>query len=153
MLDAVAERNLVLTGLTPQAADDLSLPLFADVPSLDARGRLPFDSTIWLEQRPDRPENGFPTCPDCGGSGDLGEQGPAQVLVDRQARHDDGSVEDALQPGEVVGMPREGGIRDDELLLLVAAGDRGVQHRADDVDALVDHRGTGGFGKEPAQGG
>ena len=50
-------------------------------------------------------------------------------------------------------MPREGGIRDDELLLLVAAGDRGVQRRADDVDALVDHRGTGGFGKEPAQGG
>ena len=30
---------------------------------------------------------------------------------------------------------------------------RQVQRRADDVDALVDHRGTGGFGKEPAQGG
>jgi proteasome lid subunit RPN8/RPN11 len=73
VLDAVAERNLVLTGLTPQAADHLSLSLFAEVPSLDARGRLPFDSTIWLEQRPDRPEHGFPTCPDCGGTGELGD--------------------------------------------------------------------------------
>ena len=33
--------------------------------------RLCFDETIWLPQKPDNPDNGFPTCPDCGGTGDL----------------------------------------------------------------------------------
>jgi hypothetical protein len=32
---------------------------------------LPFGTTVWLEQKPDCPENGFDTCPDCGGTGDL----------------------------------------------------------------------------------
>ncbi|MCS7222649.1 MAG: hypothetical protein RML36_07875 [Anaerolineae bacterium] len=33
--------------------------------------RIFFDEAIWLPQKPDCPENGFPTCPDCGGTGDL----------------------------------------------------------------------------------
>jgi len=27
--------------------------------------------TIWLPQKPDCPENGYPTCPDCNGIDDL----------------------------------------------------------------------------------
>jgi len=72
-LEAVAHRNLALVSLDPDIGESLGLGLFDDLSSLDPKGRLPVDSTLWLEQLPDHPDNGYPQCPECGGSGDLRE--------------------------------------------------------------------------------
>ena len=70
-LQAVANRNLALVSLDPDIGESLGLGLFTDLAGLDPRGRLPVDSTVWLEQLPDHPDNGYVQCPECGGSGDL----------------------------------------------------------------------------------
>ena len=35
--------------------------------------RILFDDVVWLPQKPDNPKNGFPACPECGGTGDLSQ--------------------------------------------------------------------------------
>lgn len=71
LLAAVGERNLAVASLDPDAGARLGLRVFDEVAAGDRAGRLPVDTTAWLRQLPDCPENGFPHCPDCGGTGDL----------------------------------------------------------------------------------
>lgn len=70
-VEAVAERNLVLVNLHPEAGARLGVPLL-DAGRAVASGRLAVDTATWLHQLPDHPARGFPACPDCGGTGDLG---------------------------------------------------------------------------------
>jgi hypothetical protein len=67
MLDRIGNRNLIQVRLDP----DLELPVFDRVFRNADRARLFCDETVWLPQLPDNPLNGYPTCPDCGGTGDL----------------------------------------------------------------------------------
>lgn len=73
LLGAIGERNLVIASLDPDAGATLGLRVFDQLAQGDPAGRLPVDTTAWLLQQPDRPEHGFPRCPDCGGTGNLGD--------------------------------------------------------------------------------
>src|SRR5690349_18431800 len=46
-------------------------PLPKPAPSSTTQRIDVLDDVVWLLQRPDCPENGYPTCPDYGGTGDL----------------------------------------------------------------------------------
>jgi len=73
-LDKVKDRNLVLVSFTADCEEKLGISAFSrTLSALDAgaRATLPMEETVWLEQKPDRPENGYPHCPYCGGVGDL----------------------------------------------------------------------------------
>jgi proteasome lid subunit RPN8/RPN11 len=63
----IGNRNLVQIRMDP----DLPLRVFDRVFGGGDRERILFDDVVWLPQQPDCPANGFPTCPDCGGTGDL----------------------------------------------------------------------------------
>jgi hypothetical protein len=67
MLERIGKRNLVQLRLDP----DLDLPAFGRVFGGADRTRMFCDDTVWLPQSPDGPFSGYPTCPDCGGTGDL----------------------------------------------------------------------------------
>lgn len=68
MLERVGNRNLVQVKLWP----DFSLPAFSRVYANADPGAIFLNDTVWLEQKPDHPNsNGFPICPDCGGTGNL----------------------------------------------------------------------------------
>jgi hypothetical protein len=67
LLERIGPRNLVQIRMDP----DLSSGTFGKTFAGADRERLLFDETLWLPQKPDCPANGFPTCPDCGGTGDL----------------------------------------------------------------------------------
>ena len=68
MLDLVADRNFVQVRMSPFAREHLGLHVFDRVIS---PGYGCFDDTVWIPQVPNNPENGFKTCPLCGGTGDL----------------------------------------------------------------------------------
>lgn len=73
-LDLVKDRNLVLFSNSPLSEEKLGIRAFSRVFSaLDAEERraLLMGGIVWLKQKPDRPENGFPHCPYCAGAGDL----------------------------------------------------------------------------------
>jgi proteasome lid subunit RPN8/RPN11 len=67
LLARIGSRNLVQIRMDP----DLGFPVFDRVFGAGDRERILFDDVVWLPQKPDCPENGYPACPDCGGSGDL----------------------------------------------------------------------------------
>jgi hypothetical protein len=67
LLSRIGNRNLVQIRMDP----DLALPIFDRVFGPGDRERILFDEAVWLPQKPDCPANGFPSCPDCGGTGDL----------------------------------------------------------------------------------
>ncbi len=67
MLERIGNRNLVQIRMDP----DVPLPVFERVFGGGDQQRIFCDDVVWLPQKPDCPENGFPTCPDCGGTGDL----------------------------------------------------------------------------------
>lgn len=71
LLSRIGNRNLVLIRTDPDIASTVNISLFEKVFHGAAREYLVFDETIWLPQTPDCPENGYPYCPDCGGTGDL----------------------------------------------------------------------------------
>lgn len=73
ILEAIHNRNLVQVSLDPHIGQTLGLAKFTELSLADARGRLAFDTTLWLEQEPENPQTGFPACPDCGGTGSPGE--------------------------------------------------------------------------------
>ncbi|SOD73526.1 JAB domain-containing protein similar to deubiquitination enzymes [Jatrophihabitans sp. GAS493] len=84
-LDAVAERNLILIGLDTEIGTTLGLKLFETAVAESTAGVLAADLALYRPQKPDRPDsNGYPTCPDCGGTGDLsdcvGRLGDTRVL-------------------------------------------------------------------------
>jgi hypothetical protein len=67
LLERIGNRNLVQIRMDP----DLALPVFGRVFGGGDSERILFDEPVWLPQKPDCPENGYPLCPDCGGTGDL----------------------------------------------------------------------------------
>lgn len=67
LLKRIGNRNLIQIRMDP----DLLLPVFDRVLGGGDRERILFDDVVWLPQLPDCPANGFPTCPDCGGTGNL----------------------------------------------------------------------------------
>ena len=71
MLVRIGNRNLVLVRMDPDIEQTLGMPFFSKVLKKADQQRLFFDEVVWLPQEPDCPENGFATCPDCGGTGDL----------------------------------------------------------------------------------
>jgi len=66
LLERIGDRNLVQLRLDP----DLALPVFDRV-LLGDRDRIFCDEAVWLPQKPEGPATGRPSCPDCGGTGDL----------------------------------------------------------------------------------
>jgi proteasome lid subunit RPN8/RPN11 len=71
LLARVGERNLVQIRMDPDVGSALGLRVFDAVFGGGDANRIVFDDVVWLPQAPDRPENGFPHCPDCRGTGDL----------------------------------------------------------------------------------
>lgn len=72
--DLVKTRNLVMMSFSPDCEEQLGISAFSR--SLNGlqdglREIRPMEETVWLEQKPDRPENGYPRCPYCAGTGDL----------------------------------------------------------------------------------
>jgi molybdopterin/thiamine biosynthesis adenylyltransferase/proteasome lid subunit RPN8/RPN11 len=67
LLERIGHRNLIQIRMDP----DLPLKTFAKVFAGADSERVLFDDVIWLPQKPDCPANGFPLCPDCGGTADL----------------------------------------------------------------------------------
>jgi len=65
-LERVGNRNLIQIRMDP----DIPLKIFEKVFGGGMKDRILFDEAVWLPQDPDGP-NGRPTCPDCGGIGDL----------------------------------------------------------------------------------
>lgn len=73
-LDLVKDRNLILVSFATDCEEKLGIKAFSRTLAAlddDARATLPMEETVWLKQKPDRPENGFPHCPYCAGVGDL----------------------------------------------------------------------------------
>lgn len=70
LLALIGSRNLVMSRLDPDLGTALGLSNF-DQLSRVSDGRAVVDDTLWLAQKPDNPDNGYPICPDCGGTGDL----------------------------------------------------------------------------------
>ena len=71
LLRRIADRNLVQVRMDPDLADTLGLGVFDQVFGGGDTQRILFDDVVWLPQKPDCPKNGYPACPDCGGTGDL----------------------------------------------------------------------------------
>ena len=71
LLERIGDRNLIQIRLDPDLSSSLGLSVFDSVFEHADRARILFDEAVWLPQKPDCPDNGFPTCPDCGGTGDL----------------------------------------------------------------------------------
>jgi hypothetical protein len=71
MLTRIGNRNLVQLRLDPDFSKTLGLKTFDRVFENADQNRLFFDETVWLPQKQDCPENDYPVCPDCGGTGDL----------------------------------------------------------------------------------
>ena len=72
-LELVRDRNLVLVSFAPDCEDALGITAFSRSLQGISEGNaacFPMEQTVWLQQKPDRPENGFPHCPYCGGTGD-----------------------------------------------------------------------------------
>lgn len=71
LLSSIENRNLVLASLDPDIHTTLGLTPFQQSA---ADGRVvgsDIETTLWREPVPDHPDNGYETCPDCGGTGDL----------------------------------------------------------------------------------
>ena len=73
LLDKIGKRSLVQLRMDPDLTTTVGLGTFDRVLDGADAERLLFDETIWLPQEPDGPASGFPTCPDCGGTGNLTE--------------------------------------------------------------------------------
>jgi hypothetical protein len=67
LLKKIGCRNLLQIRMDP----DLTLPAFQRAFRNADQDRVFCDDVVWLPQSPDCPENGFPSCPDCGGTGNL----------------------------------------------------------------------------------
>lgn len=71
LLSQIGNRNLVLLRLDPDISSTLGLSVFDRVLAGADQSSLLFDEPLWRPQQPDCPDNGYPFCPDCGGTGDL----------------------------------------------------------------------------------
>jgi proteasome lid subunit RPN8/RPN11 len=73
LLNRIGNRNLVQVRMDPDLATTIGLGLFDRVLGGVNGERVLFDETLWLPQQPDGSATGYPTCPDCGGTGNLKE--------------------------------------------------------------------------------
>jgi hypothetical protein len=71
LLQRMGTRNLVQLRMDPDLATTIGVGIFDRVLTGAAGERALFDEPLWLPQQPDSPASGFPTCPDCGGTGNL----------------------------------------------------------------------------------
>lgn len=71
LLTRIGDRSLVQIRMDPDLSASLGLTVFDRVFGGGDTDRILFDDVVWLPQLPDNEDNGFPTCPDCGGTGDL----------------------------------------------------------------------------------
>lgn len=72
LIERIGNRNLVMLRLDPDIGESLGLSVFDRVFGSSTENSVLFDEAIWRPQKPDHPNsNGYPQCPDCGGSGDL----------------------------------------------------------------------------------
>ena len=69
LLARIGDRNLVLIRLDPDFGQTIGIGTFDA--ALGGDEQFVFGEAIWRPQKPDRPEHGFSTCPECGGTGDL----------------------------------------------------------------------------------
>ena len=71
MLSRIGNRNLIQVRMDPDLASTIGLGIFDKVFAAADHKRLFFDEVVWLPQTQECPETGYPSCPDCGGTGDL----------------------------------------------------------------------------------
>lgn len=71
LLERIGNRNLVQIRMDPDIGTTLGLGVFERVFGGGDGDRILLDEAVWLPQKPDCLANGYPTCPDCGGTGDL----------------------------------------------------------------------------------
>lgn len=72
-LEAITDRNLVLTSLDPEIGDELGLHQFGAAADPLA-GLSPLDMTLWRRPVPDHPRYDEVSCPECGGMEALSER-------------------------------------------------------------------------------
>ena len=73
LIERIGTRSLVQIRMDPDIGTSLGLAVFERVLGGGDTDRLVTDETVWLPQAADSPEgNGYPLCPDCGGTGELG---------------------------------------------------------------------------------
>ncbi len=80
LIQRAGARNLLQLRFDPDIAESLELKIFDQVLGSE-KDELFYGETIWRTVKPDNQENGFPTCPDCGGTGDLLNPDPGHNLV------------------------------------------------------------------------
>lgn len=100
-LELVKERNLVMMSFAADCEEQLGIRAFSrtlDGLGDDARAALPMEETVWLRQRPDRPENGYPRCPYCAGTGDL--RNVRGLIADTRRAHSLTALLQAIEPTE-----------------------------------------------------
>lgn len=71
MLSRIGKRSLLQIRMDPDLAETLGLQVFDRIFANADGERVFWDETAWLPQDQDSPETGYPSCPDCGGTGDL----------------------------------------------------------------------------------
>lgn len=73
LIERIGTRSLVQIRMDPDIGTTLGLTVFDRVLGNGDGNRLVTDEAVWLPQAADSPEtNGHPRCPDCGGTGELG---------------------------------------------------------------------------------
>jgi hypothetical protein len=71
LLKRIATRNLAMIRHDPDVETTLGVHAFTKSLIGSTSEAWFADETIWRPQKPECPANGYPPCPDCGGSGDL----------------------------------------------------------------------------------
>jgi proteasome lid subunit RPN8/RPN11 len=67
----IGDRNLLQIRLDPDIGESLHIRTFERVFGESDNQSLVFDETVWRAQAPESGTDGEPSCPDCGGTGDL----------------------------------------------------------------------------------
>lgn len=71
LLERIGDRNLIQIRMDPDLAATVGLKTFDRALGGADQNRILFDEAVWLPQKPENPDTGYPPCPDCGGSGNL----------------------------------------------------------------------------------
>ena len=71
IVERAGNRSLVQLRFDPDAGNRLGLTVFENILRPRENPEIYFGDTIWRSVLPDNPDNGFPNCPDCEGTGKL----------------------------------------------------------------------------------